>query len=82
MIAITLIGEKKKVPQTLKVLILRLVDTIITRCQCLSTLPREETKQNKNTSGDSRVTKSLVESRTKTQTYYNFSNKKKPTQTN
>lgn len=81
MIAITLIGEKKKVPQTLKVLILRLVDTIITRCQCLSTLPRDKTKQNK-TSGDSRVTKSLVESRTKTQTYYNFSNKKPPTQTN
>lgn len=41
MIAITLIGEKKKNPSTFEVVILRLVDTIITRCQCLSTLPRE-----------------------------------------
>lgn len=70
MMAIT--NRRRKSQPLLNVLILRLVDTI-TRCQCLSTLPREKVKGRF-------ATKSLVETKFKTQTYYNFS-KQNPQQT-
>lgn len=66
--------RKEESPSTLKVLILRLVDTILLDVSVFQHY--QEKGEKVKTSGDSRVTKSLVE--VITQTYYNFSDNPKP----